>query len=511
MTKKTIAINPKGNINSSTKPSDKKKNKSILITSLLSCSLMGLAGVGILSFLVIKSCNKTPSPTPTPIQTDSYYTLADDPDTEYYFGETNTPISSFYGGDDWYSNSSIIINGSSVLVNDICSLSFGDSYGNVSSISSSFIDGHSGGFSSLTSIDFSGLSSLKSVGDFWMNGYGGGFSSLSSIDFSGLGSLSSVGDNWMYGSEQGIDNGMANVTTIYVGNVNFKEEFSTTGFCSNFPVGKMIDADSYDISKTWQVGGLSSWNADKLSYYTTSSDSMTPIYFDNANTPISNFCVNSDNLTINTSSVAKDDIYQLNFGNSYGGVNVINNNFIYGETGKFKSLVSIDFSGLSSLSSVGDSWMDGYGGSFSSLSSINFTGLENLKQVGIYWMYGCSLCFNALTTLNFNGLSSLESVGEKWMWGAFGPSFSSLSSIDLSGLSSLTTVGDYWMSGQGQESDDKGFLNIKSIYVGGVLKPTNLGNNFCQQWKTDGTIYADTNEIASSWKVGGLANWTTEP
>jgi len=72
---------------------------------------------------------------------DSYYTLIDNPSIKHFFTKSNTPIKAFCaklakkkGGGICYSNNSITINSSSVNINDICSLSFGVSYEDVSSV-----------------------------------------------------------------------------------------------------------------------------------------------------------------------------------------------------------------------------------------------------------------------------------------------------------------------------------------------------------------------------------------
>jgi len=70
---------------------------------------------------------------------DSYYTLVNNPIKKIYFNESNTPIENFCAkqiGDTapCYDDNLIIINNNYVNVNNICSLSFGFSYGNVKTI-----------------------------------------------------------------------------------------------------------------------------------------------------------------------------------------------------------------------------------------------------------------------------------------------------------------------------------------------------------------------------------------
>jgi len=90
-----------------------------------------------------------------------------------------------------------------------------------------------------------------------MYGEWGGFSNLSSIDFSGLSSLTSVGEYWMYG----YNGGFQNMKYIYVGNIAWKEGFSITGFCDSWPTGtgKTIYGDE---ATSWKVGGISDWTPE---------------------------------------------------------------------------------------------------------------------------------------------------------------------------------------------------------------------------------------------------------
>jgi len=538
----------------------------------------------------------------------SYYTLSSAPNVHHYFDEANTPINSFCAPNgSGYTDNLIEINGSSVNINSICSLNFGVSYENVSSVGNYWMYGNNGSFSNLTSINFSGLSSLSSVGDHWMVGNANGFQNLTSISFSGLSSLSSVGNYWMYAGDNGFQNltsitfsglsslssvgnywmsgetlptdpipsfpkltsinfsglsslssvgnnwmngnngsfssltsisfsslsslssvgenwmrsdsiGFGKVTNIYVSNVNFKSGFNTTNFCTNWPSssGHNIRASSYVIASSWQQGGISTWNADLndicCSFYTLSSAPSVHHYFDEANTPIDNFCAPElsgylDNkIEINGSSVDINSICSLNFGISYGKVNVVGNNWMDGNYYGFSKLSSINFSGLSSLTSVGGCWMYGTNNGFSSLTSINFSGLSSLSTVGNNWMTGTSGGFSSLSSINFNGLSSLYSVGESWM-ASNDNSFSNLSSINFSSLISLTIVGKDWM----ESADGNSFQNMKSIYVGNVeFKAAFSTTDFCNNWPTsNGVIYGTSIAIALSWQQGGISTWGT--
>jgi len=70
-----------------------------------------------------------------------------------------------------------------------------------------------------------------------MYGEGGGFKNLSSIDFSGLSSLSSVGDWWLYGyNDSGLGGGFQNMKSINVGSVSFPVT-NENEFCYCWPTG----------------------------------------------------------------------------------------------------------------------------------------------------------------------------------------------------------------------------------------------------------------------------------
>jgi len=114
-----------------------KSNKTKLIASMFACSLMVLGEISTVAYS-ITSCSKNNNPNPlAPITTSSFYTLSSDPTTPIYFEESSTPISNFcVNPSEEYTNSSISINGSNVNINDICSLKFGVSCGDIISVGS---------------------------------------------------------------------------------------------------------------------------------------------------------------------------------------------------------------------------------------------------------------------------------------------------------------------------------------------------------------------------------------
>jgi len=244
--------------------------------------------------------------------------------------------------------------------------------------------------------------------------------------------------------------------------------------------------------------------SNNYTYYTLSSAPTTPIYFDESNTPLSNFCATfelnpvtssivfmgypDNSITINNEKINTNAICSLNFGTSYKDVSSVGGYWMYGgwnydSTGlgglNFSSLSSIDFSGLSNLSSVGNGWIVG---NFPELQNINFNGLSSLSSVGNNWMYGMRISegndsFPKLSSINFEGLNSLESVGLSWFDGSDG-GFASLSSIDFSGLSSLSSVGDFWLNGKGTSTMNGGFASLSSINFNGLSSLSSVGNSW---------------------------------
>jgi len=301
-----------------------------------------------------------------------------------------------------------------------------------------------------------------------------GFRSLSSIDFSGLTSLESVGNMWM----EGANGGFSSMTSIIVGDISKSASWSDSYFCNGWPTSGTIYGNSYEAASSWKVGSLSSWSTNPStvfsSFYTLSSDPSVKHPFTQDDTPIDNFCTQDDTLTINNETISKNDICSLAFGSSYGDVTSIGDDWLYGKE-HFSNLKSISFEGFSSLSSVGARWMEGGNYGFSSLTSISFDGLSSLSSVGGYWMEG-----------NTDGFASLQS-------------------IDFSGLGNLTNVQKNWMDG-GTDSY-KGFSSMNSINVGSLAWQSGFSLiYFCNDWPTSGTIYG---EQADTWLKGGISSWST--
>jgi len=400
---------------------------------------------------------------------DSFITSANDPSKPIYFSQADTPIDNFCGQFD--STSSISINGSSILVNDICSIKYGTSYWNVRSVGNYWLQGYgANSFSSLKSIDFSGLSSLSSVGANWLHVSSTGtssFASLSSINFNGLSSLATVSNYWLCGqgassfaSLKSIDfSGLTSLRAVSTYWLNGEGAFAFASLSSiNFNGLKSLKT----ISNYFLVGGVSSHS------------SLTSLDFSGL---------------MNVTSIGEAWLYAAHY--------------------SFVNLSSINFSGMDNLSSVGNNWIFGNNYSFSSLNSINFSGLSSLQIVGNNWLCaytGRSNSFNSLTSLDFSGLTNLSTVGNGWLYGASANCFSSLTSIDFSGFAYLSSVGDNWLNGSGVNS----FLSLSSITVGEAPFPTSYGSNFAggtvAAKGTNGTIYGVT---ARAWNVEGLSSWNT--
>jgi len=349
--------------------SDNKKIKTRLIVPLLACSFIELISVSMIAFS-LTSCSKKNF-------TDSYYTLTNNPSQPIYFSEANTPISSFCASISGYSNSSITINYSSVNVNNIFSLCFGDSYNGITSVGNNWLLGETviGAssikyFSSLSSIDFSGLSSLSSVGDNWMYGEHTSFSCLTSINFKGLDNLSVVGNNWIYGR----GSCFSSMTSI---------DFS--GLSSLSSVGSGWMNGSY--------GGFSNLSSIDFS-------------------GLSNLSSVQDNWLYGIYG-GFSSLTSINF-NGLSSLSSVRTNWMCGTNNGFPKLSSINFSGLSSLSDVSSNWMDGSDGGFSSMTSIK-VGNINWKNGFIEDYFCCS--WPAADPTNHTIYGNTSSIANSWQKG----------------------------------------------------------------------------------------------
>jgi len=71
----------------------------------------------------------------------------------------------------------------------------------------------------------------------------------------------------MDGDDNGFGlNGFSNMSSINVGNIEWKPNFSSSFFCTSWPtgIGKTIYANSYEVANSWQKGGISTWETSVL-------------------------------------------------------------------------------------------------------------------------------------------------------------------------------------------------------------------------------------------------------
>jgi len=59
----------------------------------------------------------------------------------------------------------------------------------------------------------------------------------------------------------GGEGGFSSMSTIIVGNITWKEGFSTSYFCDGWPTSKTIYGSSNEIASSWKKGGISDWTA----------------------------------------------------------------------------------------------------------------------------------------------------------------------------------------------------------------------------------------------------------
>ena len=203
---------------------------------------------------------------------------------------------------------------------------------------------------------------------------------------------------------------------------------------------------------------------------------------------------------------------------SLSNVTSIGNDFL-----SSNNLTNIDLSGLSNLESIGNSFL-----SSNSLKTINLSGLKNLKSVG----YGF-LSSNKLTNIDLSGLSNLESIGSSFLsknplktinlsdlknLKSIGDNFlfdcNSLKSIDLSDLSNLESIGEYFLYK---------CKSLSSISLSRLSNLKSIGDMFLESCKKlDSISLADLSnltsigndflsgcELLSDINLSGLSNLTS--
>ena len=150
-----------------------------------------------------------------------------------------------------------------------------------------------------------------------------------------------------------------------------------------------------------------------------------------------------------------------------------------------KSLTSIDLSGLSNVTFIGNNFLN----KCENLINIDLSRLSNVTSVGSDFLSGCK----NLTSINLLGLSNVTSIGDDFLHGCtnlrdidlsplsnvtsikngFLSNCIYLTSIDLSRLSNVTSIGDRFLD----ECN-----NLTSINLSGLSKLTSIGNNFLNKF-----------------------------
>ena len=118
----------------------------------------------------------------------------------------------------------------------------------------------------------------------------------------------------------------------------------------------------------------------KPSYAILTDD--TRVDFELGNTPIDNFYTSSSTVVINSSSISRNSIKELVFGDSYKNVTSIGNYFLRG----CSSLTSLDLNAFSNVTSIGALFLN----DCSALTSLDLNAFSNVTSIGMYFLYGCS-------------------------------------------------------------------------------------------------------------------------
>ena len=175
-------------------------------------------------------------------------------------------------------------------------------------------------------------------------------------------------------------------------------------------------------------------------------------------------------------SLLPSNAERISFRNSNSDITVISQNFLHGS-----SITSVDLSGLSSITTIGNCFLSSclritavdlsgfssvttIGNNFlficSQITSLDLSCLSSATTIGDYFLFRCS----QLTSLDLSCLSSVTTVGDTFL------SFcTQLTSLDLSSLSSVTTIGSFFLSSCSQ---------LTSLDLSGLSSVTTIGNRF---------------------------------
>lgn len=257
-------------------------------------------------------------------------------------------------------------------------------------------------------------------------------------------------------------------------------------------IDKELDLDSGKITIPM---GLKSFD---IRYYLHDGSNTMPSYyiadgimypFELDNTPILNFCTNSNSIIINGNSVVKNTIKEIVFGSSFLTNNVIGQFFLSSCT----SLVSVDLRGFSNVVHISAYFLY----NCTSLISIDLNSLSNTQFIGGSFLRSCI----SLMSIESNPLSNVTSIGGGFLMGC-----TSLSSINLNQLSNVTSIADNFLCN---------CTSLTSIQIGDVdwsMKNVNTISLMANVPNVaTSVIDADTQELANIFKAkmgGALDNWT---
>ena len=228
------------------------------------------------------------------------------------------------------------------------------------------------------------------------------------------------------------------------------------------------------IVETGEINGAETYEmevAQPIIRYTIrpGSDKLTPFYFNDGTTVISNeyneetgeweallsgyptsvgdkFC--SYNAT-NKAWLKTIDLSALK------NVESIGDEFCAG----CRELVSIDLSPLSKVKTIGANFVSG------NYISVDISPLKSVESIGDYFLAGTSI-----ETIDLASLSKIKEIGNSFL-----ESCSYLKTVDLSPLSEVTSIGNDFL---------KSCYAIKSIDFKGFEKVTSIGNNFLNDSET---------------------------
>ena len=142
---------------------------------------------------------------------------------------------------------------------------------------------------------------------------------------------------------------------------------------------------------------------------------------------------------------------RISFRNSNSGITIISQNFL-----QDSSITSLDLSGLSSVTAIGDGFVD----SCSQLTAIDLSGLCSVTTIESCFLSCCS----QLTAVDLSSLSSVTTIGNSFLYCC-----SQLTAVDLSSLSSVTTIKSYFLFGCAQ---------LTAVDLSGLSSVTTIGNCF---------------------------------